>query len=138
MSAACHRPRPPRDLGHRLLGDRHGRAAEQQEVHERLQRKYEHGWSTEIEADTVPVGDEQVEPGAEEDDKLPVLYETIKNAAHAIRSGARSFDKVARTARLSLSRAGLEVDYFYVLDEDTLQPASSSATWSGASSRSHR
>ena len=80
-------------------------------------------------ANGVPVGDEDNAPESADDETLPVLYETIKNAAHAIRSGARSFDKLARTARRSLKRAGFEVNYFHVLDEDTLQPASDATTY---------
>ena len=78
-------------------------------------------------ANGVPVGDEGADPTAE-DDTLPVLFETIRNAAHAIRAGARSFEKVARTARMSLTQAGFEVDHFLILDEETLKMPGSDTT----------
>jgi len=56
--------------------------------------------------------------------KAPILWETLKNVAHAIRTGARSFEKLEKTARLALRGAELDVQYFRILDEDSLAPAS--------------
>jgi|GEM_PF-1630092 len=60
----------------------------------------------------------------EDQDKAPVLYETLNNSAHAIRTGARHYTKIEKTARLALRGAGCDIESFRILDEDTLHPAS--------------
>ena len=59
-----------------------------------------------------------------EREKAPILWETLNNVAHAIRTGARSFENLEKTARLALRGAGFKVKYFQILDEDSLAPAS--------------
>ena len=54
-----------------------------------------------------------------------MMFETLRNAAHAIRAGARNFNKVTNTARLALKGAGFEVQYFYILDDEHMIPACS-------------
>lgn len=60
--------------------------------------------------------------------RLPLLYETLRDAAHAIRSGARAYAKVEKTARIALKGGGFSVLYFRILDDDTLLPAEASTT----------
>lgn len=74
----------------------------------------------------VPVGRE--DESVLEDTDLPIIYQTLTNAAHAIKAGARNFDSVARTARLPLKGAGFKVAYFTVFDENTMRPATSDTT----------
>jgi pantoate--beta-alanine ligase len=59
---------------------------------------------------------------------LPILYETLNNVAHAIRTGARTFSKLEKTARLALRGAGLQIEYFKILDEDNLGDATEKTT----------
>ncbi|XOV83458.1 MAG: pantoate--beta-alanine ligase [bacterium] len=59
---------------------------------------------------------------------LPILYETLNNVAHAIRTGARTFSKLEKTARLALRGAGLQIQYFKILDEDNLGAATEKTT----------
>ncbi|MEM9621078.1 MAG: pantoate--beta-alanine ligase [Pseudomonadota bacterium] len=54
---------------------------------------------------------------------VPILYETLQNTAHAIRTGARNYNKIENTARLALREAGFEIQRFCILDEAHLQPA---------------
>jgi pantoate--beta-alanine ligase len=61
-------------------------------------------------------------------DQAPILYETLNNVAHAIRTGARNIDKLERTARLALREAKLEITYLRILDEESLAPASNKTT----------
>ncbi len=61
-------------------------------------------------------------------DQAPILFETLKNVAHAIRTGARNFDKIEKTARLALRGADLKIEYLKILDEDNLAPASDKTT----------
>lgn len=61
-------------------------------------------------------------------EQLPIIFETLRNAAHAIRAGARNFSKVANTAKLAIKGAGFELDYFHILDEELLIPASNETT----------
>ncbi len=61
-------------------------------------------------------------------DQLALIFETLRNAAHAIRAGARNFTKVATTAKLALKGESFKLEYFYILDEDTLAPANSETT----------
>ena len=55
-----------------------------------------------------------------EQEQTPVIYETLKNAAHAIREGAKNYDKVSNTARLALRESQFEVNRFDIVEEDTL------------------
>ena len=57
-------------------------------------------------------------------EKAPIMWETLQNVAHAIRNGARGFENLEKTARLALRGAGFKVNYFKILDEDSLAPAS--------------
>ena len=61
---------------------------------------------------------------AEDRDRAPILFETLNNAAHAIRTGARHYEKIEKTARLALRGAGFDIESFRILDEDSLAPAS--------------
>lgn len=61
-------------------------------------------------------------------ERLSILYETLNNVAHAIRTGARNFAKLEKTARLALRGADLQIDYLKVLDEDNLAPAGDKTT----------
>lgn len=54
---------------------------------------------------------------------LPTLFATLSNAAHAIRASATHLRKVENTAKLAIKGAGFELDYFYILDEEHLTPA---------------
>lgn len=74
-------------------------------------------------ADGVPVATAVEVLAAEDRARLPVQFETLRNASHAIRAGARNWQKVENTARLALKGANFEVDYFRILDESTLQSA---------------
>jgi len=58
-----------------------------------------------------------------EREQAPILWETLKNVAHAIRCGAREFEKLEITANMALRQAGCSVIYFKVLDEGTLNAA---------------
>jgi len=60
--------------------------------------------------------------------RVKILNETLQNVAHAIRTGARNFNKIERTARLALRGAKLDVVYFSILDEDHLAAASGKTT----------
>jgi pantoate--beta-alanine ligase len=64
----------------------------------------------------------------EERNKITILYATLNNVAHAIRTGARNFDKIEKTARLALRGANLQITYFRILDEENLAPASNKTT----------
>lgn len=65
---------------------------------------------------------------AQERAQLPILYETLNNVAHAIRTGARTYSKLEKTARLALRGAGLQIEYFKILDEDNLGDATEKTT----------
>ena len=55
---------------------------------------------------------------------VPVIYQTLQNVAHVIRSGGRNYQNIRRTARTALQGAGFEIQYFTILDEQTLaEPA---------------
>ena len=56
--------------------------------------------------------------------RVKILNETLENVAHAIRTGARNFNKIEKTARLALRGADLDIVYFSILDEDNLATAS--------------
>ncbi len=60
--------------------------------------------------------------------QAPILYETLQNVAHAIRTGARNFGKIEKTARLALRGAEFEIDHFSILDESNLAPATDTTT----------
>lgn len=51
---------------------------------------------------------------------VPVIYQTLQNVAHVIRSGGRNYRNIRRTARTALQGAGFEIQYFSILDEHTL------------------
>ena len=59
---------------------------------------------------------------------LPLVHQTLENAAHAIKRGARQFSKVASTAKIALKSAGFEVDAFDILDQTTMALASAETT----------
>lgn len=52
--------------------------------------------------------------------QAPVLYQTLTNVAHAIRTGARNFDKLEKTAHIALKGADFHVDSFRIYDDITL------------------
>ena len=79
-------------------------------------------------ADGVAVSSAAENMTAAERANLPILYETLNNVAHAIRTGARTFSKLEKTARLALRGAGLDIRYFKILDEDNLGAASEKTT----------
>ena len=59
----------------------------------------------------------------QERETLAILYQTLRNTAHAIRSGATNYSKVENTARIALKGAGFEIQYVKILDDHDLQPA---------------
>ena len=63
-----------------------------------------------------------------DDKRLPILYESLKNIAHALRAGASNFEKVENTARVALKGAGFQTDYLSILDDESLQPAGAMTT----------
>ena len=60
--------------------------------------------------------------------RLSILYETLKDAAHAIKAGAKNFSKVEKTARIALKGAGFEAVRFRILDEEQMRPANPTTT----------
>ena len=79
-------------------------------------------------ANGVAVSSRDLLYGEELQDQLPVLFQTLRNTAHALRSGASNFSKVENTARIALKGAGFEIDFIHILDEDTLKPAGATTT----------
>ncbi len=65
---------------------------------------------------------------ADDAQRVALVSQTLDNAAHAIRGGARNFDKVENTARVALKGAGFEIDYLRILDEHTLHGATLDST----------
>ncbi len=63
-----------------------------------------------------------------EREKVTILHATLNNVAHAIRTGARNFEKIEKTGRLALRGADLQIEYFRILDEDNLAPANHKTT----------
>ena len=59
-------------------------------------------------------------------DAAQAIYETLKDAAHAIRSGASNYNSVERTAKVALKGAGYDIVYFCILDDITLNAANES------------
>lgn len=51
---------------------------------------------------------------------VPVIHQTLQNVAHVIRSGGRNYENIRRTARTALQGAGFEIEYFTILDDQTL------------------
>ena len=74
-------------------------------------------------ANGVAVSSNDAHYSEEQTEKLAIVFSTLRNCAHAIRSGATNFNKVANTAKVAIKGAGLELSYFHILDEDTLRPA---------------
>ncbi|MEM7100845.1 MAG: pantoate--beta-alanine ligase [Pseudomonadota bacterium] len=66
--------------------------------------------------------------GESDQGRAPVIYTTLQNAAHAIKQGAKNFDKVENTARLALREAGLEAKKLNIVDELTLTAPTSVTT----------
>ena len=56
-----------------------------------------------------------------------LLYQTLKDIAHAISNGARHFDKLEQTARIALRGGGFKTDYVAICDANTLQPPDQAA-----------
>ncbi len=79
-------------------------------------------------ADGVAVSSAVENMDAEHRARAPILYETLQNVAHAIRTGARNFGKIEKTARLALRGAQFEIDHFSILDEENLAPATDKTT----------
>ncbi|MFT7652792.1 MAG: pantoate--beta-alanine ligase [Candidatus Azotimanducaceae bacterium] len=66
---------------------------------------------------------------SEEDNAmLPTIFATLRNAAHAIRAGATRLRKVENTAKLAIKGAGFDLEYFHILDEEHLTPATDATT----------
>ena len=59
----------------------------------------------------------------DEQAQAPILFETLTNIVHAIRTGARNYAKLENTARVALKGAGFDTILCKVLDETTLQAA---------------
>ncbi len=59
----------------------------------------------------------------DEQAQAPILYETLNNIVHAIRTGARNFANLEKTARIALKGAGFDSILCKVLDDRTLQDA---------------
>lgn len=53
----------------------------------------------------------------------PALYQTLSEAAAAIKAGERNYAKVEANAREQLSKAGFKPDYFHVVNRETLDTA---------------
>jgi pantoate--beta-alanine ligase len=51
-----------------------------------------------------------------------VLHRTLGDVSSALHSGARSYGKLAQTARVALRGAGLKTEYLCICDAETLQP----------------
>lgn len=60
---------------------------------------------------------------SEQQAQAALLYETLRNTAHALKQGARNFQKVENTARLALRGAGLKDIDYQILDQVTFEPA---------------
>jgi pantoate--beta-alanine ligase len=58
----------------------------------------------------------------DERERAPILKQTLDNVAHALRQGARGFDKLEQTARLALKSAGFVTDYVSVRNSHILAP----------------
>lgn len=79
------------------------------------------------EADGLPAASDLQHLSPEQRRQASVLQQTLQDFAHAIRHGARHYDKLEQTAKLALRGAGLTVRYVCVCDEETLaRPDSSS------------
>ena len=72
--------------------------------------------------DGLPLANQPKTPETSDNQRAAarVLYQTLSNVAHAIKNGARNYDKLTNTARLALRNADLEIRKFSILDEDTL------------------
>ena len=74
-------------------------------------------------ANGLAVGNVEEQLSDEQREIAPILHETLNNAAHAIRTGARHFDKLGNTARLALREAGFTVQQFDIFDQHTMRDA---------------
>ncbi|MGI9324528.1 MAG: pantoate--beta-alanine ligase [Pseudomonadales bacterium] len=54
--------------------------------------------------------------------RAPLLYQTLKDIAHAIGDGARHFDKLEQTARIALRGGHFKTEYVTICDAQTLLP----------------
>lgn len=79
-------------------------------------------------ADGVAVSSVVENMAPAEREQVPILYETLQNVAHAIRTGARNFGKIEKTARLALRGAQFEIEHLSILDEANLAPATDKTT----------
>jgi len=79
-------------------------------------------------ADGVAVSSSVEAMQGKQREQAPALYETLQNVAHAIRTGARNFEKIEKTARLALRGADLDIVYFRILDEENLAEANNKTT----------
>ena len=55
--------------------------------------------------------------------RAPILYQTLNNVIHALRTGARTFEKLKTSARIALKRAGFHIDSFAIYDDANLSAA---------------
>ena len=53
----------------------------------------------------------------------PLIQQTLKTTADAIKAGARDFDALEQQATNRLNTAGFDTDYFSICHADTLKPA---------------
>ena len=56
----------------------------------------------------------------EERNGAALLYQTLNDIGHALRSGARHFDKLEQTARVALRGGQFKTDYVVICDDQTL------------------
>ena len=61
---------------------------------------------------------------AAERQKAPILYQTLNDIAHAVRNGARNFNKLEQTAKVALRGGGFTTEYLAIRDAETLAVAS--------------
>ncbi len=59
---------------------------------------------------------------------VTTIYRTLNDAAKAIESGARQYNKVANTARMALKTSQLEDVDFFILDDESLATADEKTT----------
>jgi len=79
-------------------------------------------------ADGVAVSTSVESMTSDQRNRIKILNETLHNVAHAIRTGARNFSKIEKTARLALRGAELDITYFTILDEENLAAANQETT----------
>jgi pantoate--beta-alanine ligase len=52
--------------------------------------------------------------------QAPILFQTLNDVGHAVRDGARNFNKLEQTAKLALRGGGFDTEYVAIRDAETL------------------